>query len=93
MQKYLQIIILIFNSVETQTTIGYGTRAITEHCDLGILIMSMQCIVGVVINAGMAGIIFSKFTIPANRAETIVFSKKCYCNHAKWLSFPFMSFS
>jgi potassium inwardly-rectifying channel subfamily J len=61
--------------VETQTTIGYGTRAITENCGVGTLIISMQGIVGVVINAAMAGIIFSKFTIPANRAETIVFSK------------------
>ena len=35
----------------------------------------MQCIVGVIVNAAMAGIIFSKFTIPVYRAETILFSK------------------
>ena len=37
--------------------------------------MSMQSIIGVIINAAMAGIIFAKFTIPASRSETIIFSK------------------
>ena len=37
--------------------------------------MSLQSIVGVIINAAMAGIIFAKFTIPSNRSETIIFSK------------------
>lgn len=37
--------------------------------------MSMQSILGVIIQACMAGIIFAKFTVPRARAETIVFSK------------------
>ena len=37
--------------------------------------MSLQSIIGVVINAAMAGIIFAKFTIPVARAKTIIFSK------------------
>ena len=37
--------------------------------------MSMQSIIGVIINAAMAGIIFAKFAIPAARSETIIFSK------------------
>ena len=37
--------------------------------------MSMQSIIGVIINAAMAGIIFAKFTLPTARSETIKFSK------------------
>ena len=62
-------------SVETQHTIGYGGRATTENCEFAIFIMSIQSIIGVIINAAMAGIIFAKFTIPAARKETIIFSK------------------
>jgi len=62
-------------SLETQHTIGYGVRAPTEECSLGILLISLQSIVGVVIQACMAGIVFAKFTKPTMRAETILFSK------------------
>jgi len=62
-------------SLETQHTIGYGTRAPTEQCPVAVVIMSLQSIVGVVIQACMAGIVFAKFTKPTNRAETILFSK------------------
>ena len=37
--------------------------------------MCIQSIVGVIIQACMAGIIFAKFTVPRARGETIVFSK------------------
>jgi potassium inwardly-rectifying channel subfamily J len=37
--------------------------------------MSIQSIVGVIIQAWMAGIIFAKFTVPRNRGQTIYFSK------------------
>jgi len=62
-------------SLETQHTIGYGVRAPTEACTLAIIVMSLQSIVGVVIQACMAGIVFAKFTKPTMRAETILFSK------------------
>ena len=61
--------------METQHTIGYGGRATNEQCEFAIFIMSMQSIIGVIINAAMAGIIFAKFTVPAARSETIIFSK------------------
>ena len=47
----------------------------TENCSVALVIISVQSIVGVVIQACMAGIVFAKFTKPANRAETILFSK------------------
>jgi len=62
-------------SLETQHTIGYGGRATTENCVPAILLMSVQSIVGVIIQACMAGILFAKFTKPTMRAETFIFSK------------------
>ncbi len=50
-------------------------RATTEQCPFAIIVMSLQSILGVIIQACMAGIIFAKFTVPRNRGETIVFSK------------------
>jgi len=61
-------------SLETQHTIGYGVRVPTEQCPAAVIAMSCQCIVGVIIQACMAGIVFAKFTKPTNRAETILFS-------------------
>ena len=37
--------------------------------------MCLQSILGVIIQACMAGIIFAKFTVPRARGETIIFSK------------------
>jgi len=62
-------------SLETQHTIGYGGRATTEQCAMAIIVMSLQSILGVVIQACMAGIVFAKFTKPSHRGETIMFSK------------------
>jgi len=62
-------------SVETQHTIGYGGRQTTEECPEAIFIMSVQSIVGVMIQACMVGIIFSKLSRPKKRAATLMFSK------------------
>ena len=50
-------------------------RATTEECPFAIIVMSTQSIIGVIIQACMAGIIFAKFTVPRKRGQTIVFSK------------------
>jgi len=62
-------------SLETQHTIGYGGRATTSQCPVAIIVMSIQSIVGVFIDACMTGIVFAKFTKPTHRAKTIMFSK------------------
>jgi len=62
-------------SVETQHTIGYGTRQTTEACPEAVLVMSIQSIVGVVISSCMAGIVFAKLARPKNRSHTVMFSK------------------
>ena len=53
----------------------YLCRATTEECPVAIIVMSTQSIMGVIIQACMAGIIFAKFTVPRKRGQTLVFSK------------------
>ena len=61
--------------MDITSSFRYGGRAPTTECHQAILVMSLQSIVGVVIQACMAGIVFAKFTKPTKRAETILFSK------------------
>lgn len=62
-------------SIEVQVTIGFGGRMITEECPSAIIILIMQNIVGLVINAIMLGCIFMKTAQANRRAETLIFSK------------------
>ena len=63
-------------SIETQHTIGYGGRRITEHCPYAIIVMMIQCVCGVAIQALMTGLVFAKLSRPKKRAETIIFSRR-----------------
>uniref|UniRef100_A0A8C5MUP9 ATP-sensitive inward rectifier potassium channel 11 n=1 Tax=Leptobrachium leishanense TaxID=445787 RepID=A0A8C5MUP9_9ANUR len=62
-------------SIEVQVTIGFGGRMITEECPEAILVLIIQNIVGLVINAIMLGCIFMKTAQAHRRAETLIFSK------------------
>ncbi|XP_044212639.1 ATP-sensitive inward rectifier potassium channel 11 [Thunnus albacares] len=62
-------------SIEVQVTIGFGGRMITEECISAIIILIVQNIVGLVINAIMLGCIFMKTAQANRRAETLIFSK------------------
>ena len=62
-------------SVETQHTIGYGSRQTTERCPEAIFVMSFQSVVGVMIQACMVGTFFAKMSRPKKRALTVMFSK------------------
>jgi len=62
-------------SVETQHTIGYGSRQTTEECPDAIILQCVQSIVGVLIQASMAGVVFAKLARPKSRTNTVVFSK------------------
>ena len=62
-------------SIETQHTIGYGSRHTTPYCPEAILVMMMQSCFGVIIQALMTGLIFAKLSRPKKRAETLMFSK------------------
>ncbi|VVC93110.1 unnamed protein product [Leptidea sinapis] len=62
-------------SVETQHTIGYGSRTTNEECPEAIFVMCLQSIVGVFIQAFMVGIVFAKLSRPKKRAQTLLYSR------------------
>ncbi|CAJ0944826.1 unnamed protein product [Ranitomeya imitator] len=68
-------------SVESQRTIGYGTRMVTAYCPEGVILLMAQSIIGSVIDALMVGCMFVKISRPKKRAETLIFSKKCVVSH------------
>ncbi|MEE6484685.1 hypothetical protein FKM82_013975 [Ascaphus truei] len=68
-------------SVESQRTIGYGTRMVTANCPEGVILLMAQSILGSMIDALMVGCMFVKISRPKKRAETLIFSKKCVVSH------------
>ncbi|KAF0041355.1 ATP-sensitive inward rectifier potassium channel 11 [Scophthalmus maximus] len=62
-------------SIEVQVTIGFGGRMVTEECVSAIILLIIQNIVGLLINAIMLGCIFMKTAQANRRAETLIFSK------------------
>ncbi|KAK2576339.1 hypothetical protein KPH14_005698 [Odynerus spinipes] len=62
-------------SIETQHTIGYGSRSTTEECPEAIFVMCIQSVAGVMIQAFMVGIVFAKMSRPKQRTQTLLFSK------------------
>ena len=61
-------------SIETQTTIGYGGRAVTADCPEGVILFTFQTIIGMFINCFVLGLMFGKLAWPKNRGKTILFS-------------------
>lgn len=62
-------------SIETQSTLGFGSRIISVECPSAILIFCAQLIFGVVIECLIVGMVFAKLSRPAKRSQTIIFSK------------------
>nr|XP_020453423.1 ATP-sensitive inward rectifier potassium channel 12-like isoform X2 [Monopterus albus] len=62
-------------SIETQTTIGYGARCVTEECPAAVFMVVFQSIMGCIIDAFMIGAIMAKMARPKKRAETLLFSR------------------
>ncbi|KAJ3598056.1 hypothetical protein NHX12_001570 [Muraenolepis orangiensis] len=63
-------------SLETQTSIGYGFRSVTEECPLAVMAVVLQCIVGCIIDAFVIGAVMAKIAKPKKRNQTLVFSDK-----------------
>ncbi|XP_052394261.1 ATP-sensitive inward rectifier potassium channel 12-like [Carassius gibelio] len=61
-------------SIETQTTIGYGWRCVTEECPVAIVTVVVQSIVGCIIDSFMIGTIMAKMARPKKRNQTLMFS-------------------
>ncbi|KAM9716158.1 LOW QUALITY PROTEIN: inward rectifier potassium channel 2-like, partial [Menidia menidia] len=62
-------------SIETQTTIGYGYRYVTEECPLAVFLVVLQSIVGCIIDAFIIGAVMAKMAKPKKRNETLAFSR------------------
>ncbi|KAK3095990.1 hypothetical protein FSP39_021783 [Pinctada imbricata] len=61
-------------SIETQTTIGYGYRYVTESCPHAYFGVIIQNIVGAGLQAALAGLVVAKVRRGKKRSGTIVFS-------------------
>ncbi|XP_033752968.1 ATP-sensitive inward rectifier potassium channel 1-like [Pecten maximus] len=61
-------------SIETQTTIGYGSRSVTEECPVVYIGIFIQSIVGAGLQAALAGLVVAKIRRAKKRARTILFS-------------------
>ncbi|XP_044263509.1 G protein-activated inward rectifier potassium channel 4-like [Tribolium madens] len=64
-------------SIETQTTIGYGTRYISQNCPEAILIFCIQIVTGVGISGILIGIVYGKITAPRK-----VLARNCFSKYA-----------
>ena len=62
-------------SIETQHTIGYGSRGMEPKCPEAIFLLMMQSCVGVFFQSLMTGIIFAKMSRPKRRGNTVQFSR------------------
>lgn len=62
-------------SVETQHTIGYGAKHVTDECPEAIFVLCLQSITGVMIQAFMVGVVFAKLSRPKKRTQTLLFSR------------------
>ncbi|KAI4822113.1 hypothetical protein KUCAC02_007675 [Chaenocephalus aceratus] len=61
--------------IETEATIGYGYRYITEKCPEGIILFLFQSLMGSIVDAFLIGCMFIKMSQPKKRAETLMFSQ------------------
>lgn len=67
-------------SIETQHTIGYGNRFITDECPEALFIMCLQSIIGVIIQCFLVGFVFAKLSRPQKRSQTLMFSRYALIN-------------
>jgi hypothetical protein len=62
-------------SLETQHTIGYGSRQTTTECPEAMFAMSVQSVIGCMLQAFMVGLVFARLSRPSNRSKTVIFSQ------------------
>ena len=55
---------------------GYGYRQTTTNCSEAMIVVSLQAVLGCIIQAFMVGLVFSKLSRPRNRSKTIIFSNQ-----------------
>ena len=62
-------------SVEVETTIGFGSKYVSNDCHVGAFLLVLQSILGLVIDAVLLGLIFAKLTFPRHRRKSLIFSR------------------
>ncbi|XP_056599206.1 ATP-sensitive inward rectifier potassium channel 10 isoform X1 [Triplophysa dalaica] len=68
-------------SLETQTTIGYGYRCITEECPSAIVLLIIQLLITTAMEIFITGTFLAKVARPKKRGETIRFSQHAVITH------------
>ncbi|KAH9488535.1 ATP-sensitive inward rectifier potassium channel 12 [Bulinus truncatus] len=67
-------------SMETQSTVGYGTIYPNAECGGTVPVVYLQIIFGVVLETILLGFIFVKIARPKHRRHTLIFSRTaCLC--------------
>lgn len=61
-------------SLETQTTIGYGFRGMSENCMIAIVVVTVQDVISCFIDTFVIGIVVAKMASARKRAQTVGFS-------------------
>ncbi|KAA0714766.1 ATP-sensitive inward rectifier potassium channel 1 ATP-regulated potassium channel ROM-K [Triplophysa tibetana] len=74
-QNVIDLTTAFLYSLETQTTIGYGNRYITNACPGAVALIIIQCLIGAIINCFWCGVVMTKISLPKKRAKTITFSE------------------
>lgn len=67
-------------SLETQTTIGYGSRGMSENCMIAIIIVTIQDVISCFIDTFVIGIVVAKMASARKRAQTVGFSNSAVIN-------------
>ncbi|XP_056152731.1 inward rectifier potassium channel 16 [Lampris incognitus] len=67
-------------SLETQTTIGYGFRGMSENCMVAIIIVTIQDVISCFIDTFVIGIVVAKMASARKRAQTVGFSNSAVIN-------------
>ncbi|XP_044038470.1 inward rectifier potassium channel 16-like [Siniperca chuatsi] len=61
-------------SMETQATIGYGFRGMTENCIVAIIVVTVQDVFSCLLDTIVIGIVVAKMASARKRAQTVGFS-------------------
>lgn len=67
-------------SLETQTTIGYGFRGMSENCTVAIVVVTVQDVLSCFIDTFVIGIVVAKMASARKRAQTVGFSSCAVVN-------------
>ncbi|XP_041830046.1 inward rectifier potassium channel 16-like [Melanotaenia boesemani] len=67
-------------SLETQTTIGFGFRVVTEKCIVSVIVVTIQDLFSCVLDTIVIGVIVAKMASARKRAQTVGFSRCAVVN-------------